>query len=88
MELIWSNRFKKKLQKYIKKHPDLEDLIWSKIRLFEKDPFNPELKNHKLSGKLKELQAIVIEFDCRITYYPVEKNKALLISIGTHDVVY
>ena len=88
MELIWSSRFTKKLHKYIKKHPNLERLIWDKIRLFEKDPFNLELRNHKLSGKLKELRAIVIEYDCRLTYYPVDKDKALLIGIGSHEDVY
>lgn len=88
MELIWSSRFTKKLQKYIKKHSDLESLIWGKIRLFEKDPYNSELRNHKLSGKLKELRAIVIQHDCRVTYFPVDKNKALLIGIGSHDDVY
>ena len=77
MELIWNSSFKKKLQKYIKRYPDLENLIWDRIKLFERDPFNPDLKNHRLYGKLKDLRAFTIEYDCRITYLPVDANKAL-----------
>lgn len=56
--------------------------------LFTQEPFSPELRNHKLSGKLKELRAIVIEYDCRIVFSMVDEDTALLINIGSHDEVY
>lgn len=52
------------------------------------DPHAPELKNHKLSGKLKDLRAISVEYDCRIVFTFVDENTALLVSIGTHNEVY
>jgi len=56
---------------------------------FVKNPFSVELKNHKLSGKLKDFRAIVIEYDCRIIFKMIDKDTAaLLISIGSHDEVY
>ena len=62
--------------------------VRDKLHMFEADPFVPELRNHKLSGKLKGLRAIVVDYDCRIIFKFVEKDKALLIGIGTHNEVY
>ena len=89
INLIWDNGFKRKLKKYLKKHPELKSLIKEKLDLFCREPFAIELKNHKLSGKLKDFRAIVIEDDCRIVIKMVDKDtSALLISIGSHDEVY
>lgn len=88
MKIIWNSNFESKLQKYIKKHPEIAELIKEKLKLFQIDPFDPGLRNHKLSGKLKDLKAIVIGYDCRIIYYLLETDKALLVNIGTHDEVY
>lgn len=88
MKLVWTNRFIKKFKKYIDKHPDLEKIIFKKLKIFENNPFNIELRNHKLSGKLNELRAIVIDYDCRLIYCTLEKDKALLLDIGSHDEVY
>jgi addiction module RelE/StbE family toxin len=88
IKLIWDKRFKRNLKKYISKHPEMEDKIKDKLKLFTENPYAPELRNHKLSGQLKDLRAIVIDYDCRIVFRFVEKNSVLLISIGTHDEVY
>jgi len=80
IKLIWDRGFERKLKKYIQKHPDKLEKIKNKLMVFEKDPFVPELKNHKLSGKLKDMRAIVIEYDCRIIFKFVKRNEALLIS--------
>lgn len=87
--LIWDNAFKRKLRKYLKKHPEYKSLIKEKLDLFCREPFSVELRNHKLSGKLKKFRAIVIEYDCRIIFKMMDDDtSALLISIGTHDEVY
>jgi mRNA-degrading endonuclease YafQ of YafQ-DinJ toxin-antitoxin module len=59
INLTWNNSFEKALKKYINKHPGKEITIKKKLQLFCKEPFSQELKNHKLSGKLKDLRAIV-----------------------------
>ncbi len=88
IKLIWDKRFKRKLKKYISKHPEMGDKIKDKLKLFTENPYAPELRNHKLSGQLKDLRAIVVAYDCRIVFRFVEENTALLVSIGTHDEVY
>jgi addiction module RelE/StbE family toxin len=88
IKLIWGARFEKQLQKYIQKHSHNKKLIKDKLEIFVQNPFDPELKNHKLSGKLKGLSAISMEYDCRIVFEFLNKNEVLLISIGSHDEVY
>ena len=89
IRLIWDKRFKRRFSKYIQKHPDKYEKIKKKLKKFQEAPFSPELRNHKLSGKLKDLRAIVIEYDCRIVFKFIEKDTAaLLITVGPHDVVY
>lgn len=87
IQLSWTNRFEKKLNNWLMKHPETKELINRKLELFVKNPLAPELNNHKLSGRLKTLRAITISYDCRIVF-SLENNKALLTSIGTHDEVY
>lgn len=60
----------------------------TKLETFIANPYDPELKNHKLSGQLKGLRAISVAYDCRIVFSMIEENTALLVSIGSHDEVY
>ncbi|MCK4763317.1 MAG: type II toxin-antitoxin system mRNA interferase toxin, RelE/StbE family [Candidatus Aminicenantes bacterium] len=88
IKLTWNKSFERKLKRYIKKHPDKENKIKEKLRIFTGEPYAPELRNHRLSGKLSELRAIVIEYDCRIVFKFVDDSTALLINVGTHEEVY
>lgn len=53
------------------------------------DPFEPALRLHALSGKLKGMQAISLTYSYRITL-PVQitEQEILLLDIGSHDEVY
>jgi len=88
IKLTWNNSFEKSLKKYIKKHPEKETTIKEKLVRFTQEPYAPELRNHKLSGQLKDLRAIVVEFDCRIIFCMVDNETALLVDIGSHEEVY
>jgi len=88
IEIIWDKKFEKKLFKFIKKRPLLKNKIKEKLSLFTNEPYSPKLKNHKLSGRLKDLNAISIDYDCRIIFKIINEEKVLLIDIGTHKEVY
>lgn len=88
IRLEWSSRFEKSLKKWISKHPDSREVIKQKLEQFAANPHDQELKNHKLSGRLKGLRAISVAYDCRVVFAMVEENTALLVAIGTHDEVY
>jgi len=88
IKLVWGSSFKRAYKKAVKSNPDLEKKLWKSINFFEKDPFHPTLKTHKLSGKLKGQWAFVVEYDCRVVFEFMGKDKAVLVDIGTHDEVY
>jgi mRNA interferase YafQ len=53
IEIFFEKSFIKSFKKYLKQLPALESLVKEKIQIFKIDPYNPILKTHKLSGKLK-----------------------------------
>ncbi len=58
------------------------------MELFSKEPFNPRLRTHKLTGELEGLWAFSVAFDCRVVFKFLDKNEVLFIDIGGHDEVY
>ncbi len=53
--LVITERFEKKLAKFLKKHPELNNQYWDTIALLEMNPYNNSLRLHKLVRKLKGL---------------------------------
>ena len=56
---------------------------------FVKNPFNPELKTHKLSGNLQGAWAFSVAYDCRVIFvFKNNEDTVILADIGSHDEVY
>ncbi len=89
MEVTFSDSFKKAFRKRTK-NPVYEREFWYKLELFIESPFNPRLKTHKLSGKLKGLWSFYVDFDFRVVFYFTKNKpqKAVFVDIGNHDEVY
>lgn len=79
--------FKKAYKKNIKNEKDKNDFKIL-LGLFAEDPFNPKLKTHKLSGKLKGLYAFSCGYDCRVIFKFLDSENVLLVDIGKHEEVY
>ena len=62
MEVSFSSTFKKAFRKRIK-DSSLEDVFWKQLATFIDEPFDAQLKTHKLSGKLKNLWSFSVEYD-------------------------
>jgi mRNA-degrading endonuclease YafQ of YafQ-DinJ toxin-antitoxin module len=56
-KLVASKRFQKQLKAFLRKHPDIEEIITNKLTQLQEDPNHPSLKTHKLSGRLKDYWA-------------------------------
>jgi len=50
--LVWSNAFIRSFKRWLRKRPDLDNDIAEALRLLVANPFAPQLKTHKLKGKL------------------------------------
>lgn len=81
--------FLRRARKFLKRHPDLEHRFAEVVDALKRDPFQPSLEYHHLSGKLKGLQAVSLNASYRITLTVVVTEKeVVLIDIGSHDEVY
>ena len=85
--LIASKKFNKNLKKFLKKHPELGNLVSEKIKFLHQNPRNPKLETHKLSGTLKNRLGVSISHEYRLVI-SFSKNDIYLHTIGTHDDVY
>ncbi len=88
-KLIWDASFKRSYKKRVSNNFMLKKKFWEALELFTENPFDTRLKTHRLTGKLKGLWALSVDYDCRIVFkFLKETNEVLLIDIGSHDEVY
>jgi proteic killer suppression protein len=53
IKLIWDTGFKRAYQKKIKQDEALKKRYWKILELFLENPYDQQLRTHKLTGKLK-----------------------------------
>jgi addiction module RelE/StbE family toxin len=87
-EIAFSSSFKRAFKRKVAGSPNIEDRFWEKVEAFKNNPFDPKLRTHKLSGKLKDLWSFSIEHDLRVVFRFVSDQKVLFVDIGTHREVY
>ncbi len=87
--IVATQRFLRRVRKFLKKHPDLQERFAQTVDDLKQDPFAPHLAYHHLGGKLKGVQAISITDSYRITLTLVISDKEIiLLDVGSHDEVY
>ena len=87
--LIWTAGFTRAAKKFADQHCELRSTFAATLRDLETDPFQPHLKYHRLTGKLKGIQAVSITHSYRITLTVMITDKEIiLLDIGSHDEVY
>ncbi len=88
-KLLISDEYKKKLKKFLKKHPNMLDRYSKALFILEQDPYHPSLRIHKLRGKLSEFYSISINMEYRLIIdFIIKDDEIILIDIGTHDDIY
>ncbi|EKD93384.1 MAG: hypothetical protein ACD_28C00158G0001 [uncultured bacterium] len=87
IKVVFTPHFRKSYKKLVKNSEKLKSVIHEKLKLFERNPLDPSLKNHNLKGKLKGYRAIVIGYDLR-AIFRCEDEIVIFFDIGTHDEVY
>ena len=83
MKIIYTAEF---MRDYKKLPLDIKRVSEKKEAVFKKNPFDPRLRAHKLSGKLKDCWAFSISFSHRIVYEFGKGRIVYFHSIGTHDI--
>ncbi len=88
IKIAFSPAFERSFRKCIKNNPKLQEKFWQKVEYFIQNPFDTQLKTHKLTGKLKDLWSFSIEYDMRVVFYFVDEFNVVFVDIGSHDEVY
>ena len=65
MRIVYSKKF---AREYKKLPEQLKILAEQKEKIFRGNPFNPRLKTHKLTGRLREFWAFSIDYQYRIIF--------------------
>lgn len=81
-------RFAKKFSKqYDKADHKIKTAFQNRLKLFLTNPFNPQLKNHALTGNFSGFRSINVTGDWRAIYS--EKNSMVIFEVlGTHSQLY
>ncbi len=88
IEISFSSSFKSAYNKRVKGRKELEATFWEKVELFTHNPFDRNLRTHKLSGRLKDLWSFSVEYDVRVVFYFADEARVVFVDIGKHDEVY
>ena len=83
MEIRYRSRF---AREYKKLPPAVKEAAKKKEIIFRKNPFDPKLKTHKLSGPLGDFWAFSVSYKYRIIFTFIEKDIVEFYSIGNHDI--
>ena len=83
MIIIYSPKFSREY----KKVPAAIKIIAEKQEvIFRKNPFDPRLKTHKLTGPLDGFYAFSVNHKYRIIFDLMDQATARFYSIGDHDI--
>jgi len=83
MQIIYSPKF---AREYKKLPPEIKITAEEKEIIFRQNLFDPRLKTHKLSGKLKNFWSFSIRYKFRIIFEFKEQNVIHFHSVGDHNI--
>ncbi len=85
MEIELSSNFIKRARKLT---PEEQRKLSERTEWFRHNPYDPRLKTHALTGKLKGLYAFTVTYGKRVTFVLEGKNTAIFTDVGSHNDVY
>lgn len=89
--LLPSPTFARNARRLARKKPWAVQDLHTTLQLLSEDAFHPQLRTHKLKGKLEGSWACSAGYDVRIVFdfvYRKGVEAVLLITVGTHEEVY
>jgi mRNA interferase YafQ len=84
VKISYSKNFLKQAKRL---SPGLREKLQSSLRLFGKNPLDPELRNHALKGKYREYRSIDVTGDVRALYL-ARGDEAIFDTVGSHSQLY
>lgn len=85
MRITTTKKFDKRFKRQSAK---IREGFSKRIEIFIKNPNDPTLKIHKLSGKLKNLWSFNLSGDLRVVFDNSQRGIIILVDIGSHSELY
>ena len=87
MTIEYHKNFTKQFEKLQRKE---QERVLNALKLFENEPFEEQLRNHRLKGELSRFRSISAGSDLRLLYYEKESNHIIVVfaAIGSHSQLY
>lgn len=87
--IVAPEQFLRQARKFFRRHPELKPRFAKVLRELQKDPFQPHLELHPLSGKLARCHAVSLTHRYRINLtLAITAKEIILLDVGSHDEVY
>lgn len=83
MKILYIEKFKRE---YKKLPQNIQKIAEEKEKIFRKDPFDAQLKTHKLHGRLKEFWAFAINYKYRVIFDFTDNDIVRFYSVGDHEI--
>ncbi len=83
IKIYVSSRFKRSYKKLPQK---IQADFDAKIKLFQNNPFDPRLRNHKLKGELGDYYAFYLKDGFRVLVDFQGDGSVILVEVGSHDI--
>lgn len=87
MKIDFHPNFRRAYKKRILRNQKLVEKVKERIKLFQANPKNPVIKDHRLMGSKFKYRSFSITGDIRIIYEQ-QDDKIVFHDIGTHNQVY
>jgi addiction module RelE/StbE family toxin len=85
MKVIYHKKFLKSFHKLPAK---IKNKCFEKIKLFQKNPFDPRLNNHSVESAYPQWRSINITGDYRALFEIKTEDTVVFMMIGTHSELY
>ena len=87
--IVTPQQLLRQARNFFTRHPELKAPFVTLIEDLQRDPLQPHLELHQLSGRLKGCHAVSLSYGYRITLTLMLSDKEIiLLDIGSHDEVY
>ena len=87
--LVWTASFTRTARKFLARRRDLVGVFSLVLHKLERNPYDPELRLHPLSGRLAGKHAVSLTYSYRIVLrLEIAESEIILHDVGSHDEVY
>ena len=85
LRVYFTKKFTKQYKLLSKRNSKIAKKLEKRIEIFVKNPRDPILKTHGLSGQLKGKYAFWINWNLRVVFQWIDKNSVRFIALETHS---